>query len=323
MGDSIPPGLEFTYTDTLLDVHEHVTQIPGGGGATRRKIAENTGAFPVDRLIFNYNNFQGALESFNKTTNVDRYTVGFEKTFLSSLFSIDLRFPLLGNNDYDDPGLFSRSGSQVGNLSVSLKALLTSDDDSAIVAGLVVDTPTGGDSRVSLFDDTFIKYDNDAVHLAPFLGFLCLQNSSTTHQGFIQVDVATNANGLRYSDTAGSPTVNTEFKEQTLLYLDYSLSKAVYYGDRGSLLDRITAITEFHYTTTLEDSDVVSINNGLNNFDFTSAGNRIDVLNFTAGIDTALSNGAHVRFGTVIPITDSDDRFFDIEFQAQLNIPLR
>lgn len=322
MGDSIPPSLEFTYFDTLFDEHGYVTQIPAGGGATRRKIAENTAAFPVDRLIFNYNNFQGAVESFDRTTNVDRYTIGIEKTFLSSLFSLDVRFPLPGNNDVNTPGTFTRNGSQVGNLSVALKALLTSDDDSAIVAGLVVDTPTGGGTRVSLFDDTFITYNNDAVHLAPFLGFLCLQDRSTTHQGFIQVDVATNANGFRYSDTSGNPAVDTEFQEQTLLYLDYSVSKAVYEGDRGSILDRLTAIAEFHYTTTLEDTDVITIDNGFNNFDFTSAGGRIDVLNFTAGFDTALSNGAHIRFGTVVPLTDGNDRFFDIEFQAQLNVPL-
>ena len=111
-----------------------------------------------------------------------------------------------------------------------------------------------------------------------------------------------------------------------MLYLDYSVSKSIYEAGRSrrgqNKIGRIAALAEFHYTTTLEDSDQISINTTLNNnFDLSSAGNRIDVLNCTFGLDTALSCGTHLRFGTVVPITDGDDRFFDIEFQAQLNVP--
>jgi hypothetical protein len=58
-------------------------------------------------------------------------------------------------------------------------------------------------------------------------------------------------------------------------------------------------------------------------FQVTSAGNRLDVVNLTLGLHTELSNKAQLRLGAVAPITDDDDRFFDFEFQAQLNIMLR
>ena len=58
-------------------------------------------------------------------------------------------------------------------------------------------------------------------------------------------------------------------------------------------------------------------------FQVTSAGNRLDVVNLTLGMHTEFANGTQLRLGAVAPITEDDDRFFDFEFQAQLNVLLR
>lgn len=319
MGDSLSPTLQF-----IDPFDETVADIPTGGSATRRKIGENTGAFPTDRLIFNYNHFQNAVESVSESTNIDRYTMGLEKTFFDQMCSIDVRLPLSANNDFVDPnGAFRRNGSELGNVSVALKCLLTSSDNCALAAGLVVDTPTGSGTTAMLANGDMLKFNNEAVHLAPFLGFLLMHEGDFTHQGFLQVDVATNANGFVYAEdpTLTTPEiVSTDFEEQTLLYFDYSLAKAFFRG--RDLVRRASGLVEFHYTTTLEDSDVIVINTVNSDFDLSSAGNRIDVLNLTLGIDTLLSGGTNVRFGAVVPINDGDDRFFDAEFLAQVNIPL-
>jgi len=168
---------------------------------------------------------------------------------------------------------------------------------------------------------------NDAVHLSPFLGFLCAPGGGNTHQGFLQMDVPTNANGLLFTDIVGGDTNRTELIEQTLLYVDYSFSKLLYSAgrsSRGSGIQRVLGLAEFHYTTTLEDSDLVisdTINNPL--FQVTSSGNRLDVVNLTLGLHTEFAGGTQLRLGTVAPITEDDDRFFDFEFQAQVNILLR
>ena len=321
MGDSLPPSLQFIdpFDDTIFET-------PTGGGATRRKIAENTGALPTDRLIFNYNNFQNAVNSGDRSDNIDRYTLGFEKTFMDGLFSIDVRFPLTAENDFTDSNTgFIRNGSEVGNLSTVLKVLLASDRNYAIAAGLGIDTPTGGDTRLTFPSTDTLILRNDAVHLAPFLGFLFAQDGGLTHQAFLQVDVPTNPNGIEFVEDptiTGAQTIVTDFEEQTLLYIDYSLSKALFSG--RDTVRRVTGLVEFHYTTTLEDSDEVVITSVLNPtpLAFSSQGNRIDVLNLTLGVDTLLSCGANLRFGTVVPINDGDDRFFDVEFLAQVNFPL-
>ncbi|MEM8945085.1 MAG: hypothetical protein AAGD11_07870 [Planctomycetota bacterium] len=316
MGDSLSPSLRFVdpFDDT-------VAEIPTGGGATRRKIGENTGALPTDRIIFNYNNFQNAVNSISEATNIDRFTLGVEKAFMDGLFSIDVRLPLSANNDFADANVpFSRNGSELGNVSAALKVLLTSEENYALAAGMVVDTPTGSATNILLPNSATLKLNNDAVHLAPFLGFLFLQNGGLIHQGFLQVDVATNANGVVYSEVTD---VVTNFEEQTLLYVDYALSKAVYEARSSQdILQRLSGHVEFHYTTTLEDSDEIEIAAPNTDFTMRSQGNRIDVMNLTLGLDTLLSCGANLRFGTVVPLTKCDDRFFDIEFLAQVNFAL-
>ena len=326
LGDSFAPSIQIqTGLSSFHD--EPSVLLPQGGGATRAKIAENSAALPMDRVIFNYNHFHNAVDDFDQSTNADRFTLGFEKIIFDGLASVDVRLPLTANNDIST-ATFGRNGSELGNLSVSLKALLSSDRDSAFVAGMTIDIPTGEGISATLNRDTTplnIVASNDALHLAPFLGFLFAPGDLFTHQGFLQIDVPTNANAIQFSD-ASPALVTTELLEQTLLYVDYSLSTLIYDAGRSSRnghdVRRISGLTELHYTTTLEDSDAVLINTALNTFSLTSLGNRLDVLNLTLGLHTVLNNGTQLRFGTVTPLTDDDDRYFDFEVQAQVNIPL-
>ena len=312
MGDSFSPSLVIQDEFGIVD-HE----FPAGGGASRSKIAENSSSLPRDRLIFNYNHFHNAIDDTQtNSTDVDRFTLGFEKTFHDQMMSIEVRMPFLADNDFEQGG-YNRNGSDVGNLSVTLKSVLTSNSDSLCAAGLTIDTPTSGDTILTGPLPQPLVFSNDAVHLSPFLGFLCTPRGGNIHQGFLQIDVPTNANGLTSGATAA------ELLEQTLLYVDYSFGKQLYYAGRSARgscdIRRVLGLAELHYTTTLEDSDVVQF--GLD--EVTSRGNRLDIVNLTLGLHTELANGTQIRFGTVAPITEGDDRFFDVEFQAQLNVPIR
>jgi len=313
MGDSFSPSLVI-QDEFRLDG----SGFPAGGGASRSKIAENSSSLPMDRLIFNYNHFHNAIDdTLTHSSNVDRFALGFEKTFRDEMMSIEVRMPFLADNDFGPVGMTSRNGSDVGNLSVTLKSVLTSDSDSLCAAGLTIDTPTSGDTILT--GPLPLVFSNDAVHLSPFLGFLCTPRGGNIHQGFLQIDVPTNANGL--TDGINPPT---ELLEQTLLYVDYSFGKQLYNAGRSAQgscdIRRVLGLAELHYTTTLEDSDVALL--GMNN-QVTSRGNRLDVVNLTFGLHTEFTNGTQLRLATVAPITDGDDRFFDFEFQAQLNVLLR
>ena len=325
MGDTLSPSLV-----VVDEFGEPLQEVPLGGGATRSKIAENSSSLPMDRLIFNYNHFENAIDDApGQATNIDRFTVGFERTFLDQLASIEVRFPFVLDNDFSVPGDFTRNGSDAGNLSVTLKGVLASDNDRLFAAGLTIDTPTAGNTVLldeGLANPLTIDISNEAVHLAPFLGFLCAPNNTHTHQGFIQLDVATNPNTLTFSDISGTNTA--ELLEQTLLYIDYQFTTEFYHAGRrsrsGRDIHRVLGLAELHYTTTLEDAEQVASGTAANPlFELTSAGNRLDVVNLTLGLHTEFSCGTQLRLGAVAPISDDDNRFFDFEFQAQLNFLLR
>lgn len=327
LGDSFAPATQIAFGFGPSHHDEPTVKLPPGGGATRAKIAENSSTLPMDRWIFNYNHFHNAISDFDQNTNVDRFTLGFEKTCLDGLCSVDVRLPLVANNDVLTD-TFSRNGSELGNLSVTLKGLLTSDSTSALALGMTVDIPTGEDAGVLLERDInplSVVASNDAVHLAPFVGFLCAPGGQFTHQGFVQVDVPTNPNDIQYLDSGLTTPITEALLEQTLIYVDYSLSNLLYTGGRrgpGYGVNRLYGLAEVHYTGTLDDSDSIQISTGVNDFFISNYVDGLHVVNLTLGLHTQLNNGAQVRFGTVTPLTDSQNRFFDFEVQAQLNIPL-
>ena len=268
-----------------------------------------------------------AAGPFGRADHVDRFTLGFEKTFLSQLCSVDVRMPVVADNDFVGPG-FIRGGSEAGNLVVSFKGLLLAESDYSLVCGITCDLPTGGDVTALInsgADAISLEARNQAVHLSPFVGMLFNHSRDTFHQVFLQCDVATNDNELAYYDAASAHSV-IDLDEQTLLYFDYAIGKWIYRsrGRSSSPMDirGIAALMEFHYTTTLEDADIAQITTSGGDFVISSVGNRLDIFNLTLGFQTNLAGGAIVRIGGVVPITQDDDRFFDAEVQAQLILPL-
>ena len=345
LGDSFSPSLavktsSLTTTSNSVGTNSLIAEdvclvLPTGGGATRAKIAENTRALPDDRMFLNYNHFHNAVltqidtasGTFGRLSDVNRFTLGFEKTFFSRLCSLDIRMPLVANNDFVGPG-FVRTGSEAGNLVLNLKGLLLADRSNAVVCGMTCDLPTGGDVTAMInsgADAVTFNVRNQAVHLSPFVGLLSSCGRTMFHQFFIQCDVATNDNEVSFYDATSSPTA-LDLDEQTLLYLDYAVGSWIYQtgGRASSPMDvrGVAALLELHYTSTLEDADLVQISTAGGDFDLTGLRSRFDVVNMSFGLQTNLAGGAIVRLGGVMPLTQGDNRFFDGEFQAQLILPL-
>jgi hypothetical protein len=305
--------------------------LPLAAGCRRVKIAEDDNALPQDRVFFLYNHFQDALHAdadlggvgpFSRNFSVDCYTFGLEKTFFDQKSSIEVRMPLAGRTDFSTPD-FGVSGGNVGNLAVIVKRLVYRCDTLAVSIGLGIDTPTGSDATgfaeapLPVPKTAAFVVHNDAVHLLPYAGFVNAPSERFFWEGFVQVDVATNPNRVDYQNNRGPGT--GELSEQNLLYLDLAGGYWLYRNPCGRHLTGVAGMVELHYTTALQDSDVVAAPfPPFPSLAFSNFANRVDVLDLTVGIHSELTKSALCRVGAVVPLRTGDDRSFDSELQVQL-----
>ena len=300
-------------------------QVPLGGGMRRFK-NEQARALPTDRVFAAYNHFHNAVElkSFDPTTgnqqsdsgNIDQYTVGVEKTFDDGNWSLEVRMPFSGGTSIGVPA-FQVDSDGVGNLSLTLKRLLYSDDSLAIAAGLATTAPTGSNARVFIpILQTRITIENDSVHLLPYIAAQFTPDENWFFHSFAQVDVAANPNGISLS-VPGAPTLGGSLSEQTLMYLDASAGYWWFRSDEDEGLTGLASILELHYTTTLNDAQQTNL--GTNGFFNAGNGlNRFDVINLTAGLHAELWQHTAIRGAVVVPLRSENNRFFDSEFQLSL-----
>lgn len=326
-GDSFAQGAQLLIDDGVLITA--VADLAIAGGSRRVKIAENNKALPEDRVFVFYNHFHNAITAndftvgLGDTISVERFTLGFEKTFFQQSMSVDVRLPVTNGYTFATPAFsnFAVAGSEAGNLAIQLKFLLASSYSSSLVAGMGIDLPTGADVFGRDFFGTFYMLKNEAVHLSPFIGASYIPTPRTFHQAFVQVDIASDGNSIHLVSPFIPPI--GVLNEQNLLYVDYEFGTWLYRNcDPGRYrLSGLASVIELHYTSTLDDADVVvgSIPFG-SNFTFTNLSNRMDVLNLTAGLHGEFANGASARIGGVVPLRSDDNRFFDAEIQASVNI---
>ncbi len=279
------------------------------GGANRFKVAENVSPIPRDRIFFNYNHFHNAIRDLNgPNQSIDRFTFGAEKTLFNRLASVELRLPfaagLDSDQDFDNP---VTRGTELGNLGLSLKFNLLSGDDWIIAAGSTLTVPTGDDYQLSSGNVDVLRVSNDAVHLAPYLGWLTLVGSRSFLQGFVQADFDLNGNDVHTADRGYEGV----FQDQNLLFVDVAAGHWLHRSRHPrARIAGLAAIAELHYTSTLNDTDSVG---GLSN-----RFNRMDVLNATGALHFQ-SGLTSLRVGGAAPLRSDEERLFDAEIIVQLN----
>jgi hypothetical protein len=330
-GDGVnSPGDITSNAFPRVSLDSIVADVPLGGG-TRRFKNEHARALPTDRVFFYYNHFHNALEinqgapgspgQANANSSVDQFTLGFEKTFLDGIWSVDVRMPFSGTTDLALSDCRLNSDG-VGNLAVTLKRLMYAEESFAIALGLAVTTPTGSDA--TLFFPTLpgrVDISNDSVHLLPYAAIQFTPDDRWFFTGFLQVDVAANGNEVTFTSPRAQQT--GRITEQTLMYLDGAAGYWWFRSDDNDGLTGVASVLEFHYTTTLNDAPAaqsfgtqdpqnpagIQIGNGAN---------HIDVVNMTLGLHTAWWNNTFVRAAAVLPLRDGTNRFFDAEAQVSL-----
>lgn len=327
-GDTFARGGDLRVKQDVLI--EHTSTVVLAGGSRGLKPSEHNKAIPDNRVYFAYNHFHNAISTrvdippgapvIQDQFSVDQYMVGMESRFGNGLWSVELRMPFTGQHDFAFTGLriAENHGGDIGNLSILLKRLIYYDQNTSVVAGVGVETPTGSDF-LSRTEDIRFRVSNDAVHLVPYLGLLYSPDDRWFLHGFVELDVATNGNRITYVDTGG-PGSGGKYNDQTSLYVDVSAGRWLSRNDQAQLVTGVAALAELHYTTTLEATDTVAglLAPAASSFTSTNLANQLDVLNLTAAIHFELANDTSFRVGGVVPISPGDDRFFDAEVSAQL-----
>jgi hypothetical protein len=311
--------------------------LPMVGGSRTGKMSENDIAMPVDRVFFGYNHYAAIFEMTSQSAlqpappgvfrqePIDRYTIGAEKTFFDQMTSIEVRMPFTGSFDANLPGLGVSNGNY-GNLALIFKGLLYRGQNLGIGAGVAVDTPTGSDF-VSRFSTVNMRFVNQAVHLLPYVGFLYAPGDpqwgwgdNVFITGFLQFDAATNGNTIRFETPTGTPITSLgKFNEQNVLFADLSLGYWLYRNPLARW-SGLAVIGEMHYTTSVQDPDIVSATTGGAGVTVTNPSNRFDVMNGTIGLQVLMFDMSSLRVAGVFPMgSRMDQRFFDSEVQVQFN----
>lgn len=304
----------------------NVYDLPLGVGRNL-KAGENNKPLPMDRVSFQYNGFQNALQQqsfipeilppLNQSGNVDMYTFGFEKTFRAGQDSIEVRLPMLGVQNPTIPGGAHVDSGSFGDVTLFWKHLLYRDDMTAISAGVGVSLPTAQDIRVQGPGLPLVIH-TDAVHVTPYLGIMTAPNDRWFTMSFLQFDFAASGNPIDGVDPVVPASVYTE---QSLMMVDFMLGRWLYQDPSAMRLQGVAAIFEVHYATTLQDGD--RIRSTLPVIGVPTIGNlanRVDTFNLTGGVHVQIGPLANLRVGCVLPVQDTiPNRQFDSEINVSFN----
>lgn len=316
--------------------------LPMVGGSRTAKIAENDIALPVDRVFFGYNHYANIFEMSSQQVfppgspallrqePIDRYTLGVEKTFFNQQTSIELRMPFTGSFDASLPGLTVSNGN-FGNLAVILKGLLYRGENLGIGVGLGIDTPTGTGVNVNLNtvrNPLNLRFNNQAVHLLPYVGFLYSPGDSQWGwgdsffmTGFLQFDAAANGNMVQFIDPATGVGKNLgRFNEQNVLFADLAAGYWIYRNPYAERWTGFALIGEMHYTTSMQNPDLIAGTAGGVGAAITNPSGRFDIVNGTFGVQALMFDASSLRVAGVFPMgSRQDQRMFDSEVQVQFN----
>lgn len=293
--------------------------LPAGGrpGASiaQLKVSENNNVLPQDRFIFNYNYFNSVPLNADGV-DINRFSPGFEKTFLNGLMSVQMVFPFASTLQTDMFIGATSKAVEFGNVQTIVKTLLYNSDRFKFGAGMGIESPTANDMSVGIVNGpTLLQLKNDSFHLQPYFGGIYLPTERTFIQTFVQFDIDVNGNRVM-----GNPDLNGLRDFGTLYSLplflwDTQMGYWFYRSeDPSAIVSSIAGMIEFHWNTTLASEG------GSLEFEGLRASNLLgdfSIFNMTVGTTIGIGEQTQMLVGTVFPL--SDDRSFDYEFAVYLN----
>ncbi|WP_166821545.1 hypothetical protein [Thalassoroseus pseudoceratinae] len=208
--------------------------------------------------------------------------------------------------------------------------------------------PLAIDQRVRTFD-----IENETWGVSPFMAFTAVPTNRWYFNGFWQLDVPVNSSSWTYTerdvDLQGvlpgasenfeqfSNSQSGEIDDQVLMHLDLGGGYWHYRDPCAKYVTGLASLLELHYTTTLNDADIINvasepIRGDTFNADGTqrqfeqsprigNIGNRVDILDLSVGAHTLIGSNMLLTTGYNVPLRDGEfDRTFDGEFSVILNV---
>lgn len=278
-----------------------------GSSARVFKIAESTHPIPDDRIVFSAHHYADGLNLPNDAKgNADVFFCDVEK-LLSDNSSIMVRLPFASALAADQIDGEGNGGNVLGDLALIYKQLLYRDERTAFSAGGILMLPTGSNATLYTKDGQIaLNMENQAVHLAPFLGFS--QRSEDRRWslvGFSQIEFDAHGNPWQ------APGMQRVGRQQTptVLTVDTALNYWLYHAacDHG-WLQGVASSVELHYTGTLQDADLEPTT-------LTYPQRRWDVLNATGALRFALAGNQLLSVGAGAPLCG--EHLYSAEIMAQ------
>lgn len=288
--------------------------IAGPDVATRRvKLSENFSPAPRDRCFFSYNFFNDAIGGLG---DINRFVFGAERIVGSEDISVEARLPMAATyaSDQTIGGRANRS-FELGNITLVSKFALLRTSRLLWASGLGVTLPLADDSRLKQNGADILRIENEGVHVLPYSGVLYRISRDTSIQTFMQFDFDTNGNPVLGSFAGGPLPHLGRINDSTLMFLDAQIAHTIHRGGRRDLIQAMVSSLELHYTTTLQDADVVAGNG----FFVTDLSRRFDVLNLTTGMHVQLGRSLVLTPAIGVPLRDGLDEQFDYEAVFQVN----
>lgn len=283
----------------------------------RVSLSDNNSPLPRDRIFYDFNYFHNAVIG-PATIPMNRFTPGFEKTFLEKNASIEVRVPMAVTLTSD---VNTASGdvidSEMGDALFALKGLLYSDNRQTYTAGLGVTVPTAQDFNVRLGNGTqVLQIRNQTLRLQPYFAAMLTPDPFNIFQMFGSVNVDVSGNPIYYNSiglrngTGGTLDLQGRAQASTLGKLDLTYGRWLFKGSPG-YVKAMAFAQELHMTGDLSSPDRITTDN----LKF-GALRQSFIANSTTGLHTYIGKtNFTVGYGT--PLTSQ--RGFDGELRVFVN----
>ena len=322
--------------------------IPGGslGGAPganvgRQKFSENGNPVPHDRFWVDYSYFD-QTRLYDPGIDVHRGTLGIEKTFFGGFASLEVRTPFASTVDSGQAvatgGLATERSTELGNLTLFGKALLSMSDYHTFGLGLGLTVPTASSTTVSdiqlaqflqsigfrpgLTPNEVLQVRNESFHLLPYVGGSFTPFQRLFVNWVLQLDVDLNGNEARLYSLVLDAGDTREVTDNSYLFLDVSIGywlfrrPQVACSPNAYFIDGMAFLFEVHQNEALGSPKVMTgqISGGGGNAQYeTLPLERLSTTNLTFGLTTLLGQHSTLTTAIVAPVDGSEQ--FDREFR--------
>jgi len=307
------------YAGTLTG--EQVVALPSAGGTVGRiKMAEDNSPLPRDRFIFVYDNFDSVPFTNNGFT-VNRYQFGFEKTFLDGRWSAEFRLPFASTMAASTVQGFESTGTELGNVRLALKRILTQNQVFTTSSGVAVTLPTAADQvAVSSLDGSELyRFKNQSVTIEPFIAALYTPNSRLFSQTWASINVDVSGGDLTWNQNVFGGEGKTHVWDLPILAVSHQVGFWLVQKDTGWLRG-LAPFVELHWNYTIAQNELLKeVNKRSDGYGLTVQGIATNELNLTTGIMMMLGNNWNVGVGASAPLLQKPDRTFDAQVGVRAN----